>query len=443
MITKRVSFFVFLLIAVLLLAPLSSLRAQQKMDRLDQERVRQMLKDAYDNVKKNYYDPKIHGLDWDSRYHEYQEKMKKVTTLGQGFSVVAGFLEVLNDSHTFFKPPSRPMKMDYGFRLEIIGDNAFVTHVRPGTDAESKVHPGDEVLEYNRHGVDRNDLWKMNYYFNRLAPQATSQLVLRDLKGEERQINVDAKLRSEKRALNLTGSDGGTDIWQIIRDEENSDHLVRQIYIESGDVMIWKMPEFDMTDEEVDNLFSFARKHKSLILDLRGNLGGYTKTLERMVGNVFDHDVKIADRVGRKELKPQLAKSRGSKAFSGKIVVIVDSQSASAAELFPRVMQLEQRGTVIGDRTSGSVMEARLYQASQGTDSVILYAFSITDADLIMKDGKSLEHSGVVPDEVVLPTAKDLAEGRDPVMAHAFELVGLKPDPAQVGKMFPFEWQPF
>jgi len=439
---RHLSSFVFPLIAVLLLAPLGSLHAQQKMDRITEERLRQMLKDAYDNVQKNYYDPKIHGFDWDARYHQFQEKMKRAVTLGQGLTVVAGFLEALNDSHTFFQPPSRPMKMDYGFRIQIVGDKPFISRVRPGTDAESKVHPGDEVLQYNGYTVDRDGLWKMNYYFNRLAPRPGSQLRLRNLNDAEREVKVDAKVRKGKVMLNLADSEG-LDLWQIIREGEDSDHLLRQRYIELGDVMIWKMPEFDMTDDAVDNMFGFARKHKSLILDLRGNPGGLVKTLERVVGNIFDHDVKIADRIGRKELKPELAKSRGDKAFSGKIVVIVDSQCASAAELFARVIQLEQRGTVIGDRTSGSVMESRYYGASQGTDTKIFYGFSITDADLIMKDGKSLEHSGVVPDEVVLLTAKDISEGRDPVLAHATELVGLKLDSAQAGKMFPFEWQPF
>lgn len=59
-----------------------------------------------------------------------------------------------------------------------------------------------------------------------------------------------------------------------------------------------------------------------------------------------------------------------------------------------------------------------------------------------MKDGKSLEHTGAVPDEVVLPTAQDFAEGRDPALSRAAALAGVNIDPAAAGKLFPFKWIP-
>jgi len=323
----------------------------------------------------------------------------------------------------------------------VVGDDVFITRVRPHTDAESKVHIGDQVMRYNKYRVARDDMWKISYYYRSLAPQAATQLDLRDPVGQERQAIVQSEMHVKRRVVDLTSS-AGDDFWQMIREEENADHLVRQRYVESGDLMIWKMPEFFLTDHEIDHLFDIAKKHQTLILDLRGNPGGAVVTLERMLGNVFDHDVKISDRVGRKDLKPQLAKTRGGGAFTGKIIVLVDSGSASASELFARVIQLEKRGQVIGDRTSGSVMEAKVHSRSQGADTKIFYSFSVTDADLIMKDGKSLEHAGVVPDEVVLPAAQDLAEGRDPALSRAAAIAGVSIDPAAAGKLFPFEWIP-
>ena len=428
--------------ALLATMPSASLLSQQKMDSLNRDRARAILHDAYDNVKKHYYDPKFHGLDLDARYHQYDEKISAAGSLSQSFGMVAGFLDGLNDSHTFFNPPARPYRVDYGYRIQMYGNDCFVTRVRPGTDAETKVHPGDQILGYNKFNVTRTDFWKMSYYFNSLAPQKGSILEVRDSSGQSRELTIDAKVRELKRVLDLTGHDGGGDIWDLRRQEENSDHVVRQRWVDAGDVMVWKMPEFFIEDHEVDRIFNDARKHKTLILDLRGNPGGAVTTLDRMVGNLFDHDLKIADRDGRKELKPEIAKTRSRDIFTGQLIVLVDSASASCAELFPRVIQLENRGTVIGDRTAGAVMEARHYPGSQGADTKIFYGFSVTEADLTMKDRKSLEHTGVTPDEIILPTARDLASGSDPVLARAFELAGHKIDPVAAGKMFPFEWLP-
>ena len=428
--------------AALAVLAAGTLQSQQKMNSINLDRSRGMLHDAYDNLKKHYYDPKYHGLDIDARFHEFDEKIKNASSLSQAFGLIAAFLDGLNDSHTFFDPPSRPYRVDYGFRVQMFGDDCFITRVRPGTDAEKKVHTGDKVITYNTYAVNRADLWKMSYYFNSLAPQKASMLSLRDPAGQQREVTVDAKVRELKRQLDMTGSDGGSDYWNFIRDMENFDHLVRQRSVEMGDVMIWKMPEFFLSDSEVDHIFGTARKHKTLILDLRGNPGGAILTLERMLANVMDHDVKVADRVGRKEMKPELAKTRKGDAFSGILIVLVDSGSGSAAELFARVVQLEHRGTVVGDRSAGAVMEARDYSSSQGADTQIFYSFSITEADLIMKDGKSLEHNGVTPDEIVVPTAQDLATGRDPALAKAAEMAGLNLEPAAAGKIFPFEWLP-
>ena len=417
------------------------LAAQNQFDSLQRDRARAMLHDLQEGLKKHYYDPKYHGVDMEARFKDTSEKIQNATNLGQALSLIGGALDVLNDSHTFFEPPNRTTRRSFGYVQQMIGDRCFVTAVRPNTDASEKLAPGDEVVTWEGFTPTRQTLWKMNYAFNTLYGLQTHHLKIRAPDGTERNVEVMPKVTQGKRILYLTGDN--MDLWQLIREEENDERLNRQRYTQLGDMlMIWKMPEFDMTDDEVDRMIKEARKVPALVLDLRGNPGGYVKTLQRVVSNVMDHDVTIASRTGRKpDLKPTLAKSRGGAAFSGKLIVLVDGRSASAAELLSRVVQLEHRGSVLGDLSSGSVMESRYYQFKQGTETEIFYGASITEADLLMTDGKSLEHVGVPPDELILPAPADLAAGRDPVLSRAAHLAGVEIDPERAGKLFPLEWR--
>jgi len=97
---------------------------------------------------------------------------------------------------------------------------------------------------------------------------------------------------------------------------------------------------------------------------------------------------------------------------------------------------MEGRGSVIGDRSAGVVREALVFPFTHGMTSIVPYAVSVTHADIHMTDGSSLEHVGVTPDEVRLPTPDDLAAGRDPVLAYAVTLAGGTLDPFAAPKLF-------
>jgi len=413
----------------------------QKITSIDRERAQSMLREISSDVKKHYYDPKFHGVDWDAKVEEMKQKIGATDTMNLALSKVAGALDTLNDSHTFFLPPAHNSRYDYGWQAQVIGDHCFVIRVRPGSDAEKKgVKPGDELVALNGFTPNRDKLWKMEYVFKTLRPQPALRLDLRDLAGKQRQVDVATALIQRKRVMDLTGGGSGNDIWDLIRQDESEEHLGRARFAElSDDVGILKFPGFHFTESEIDSMVGKARKHKALILDLRGNPGGSVDTLKYLIAGCFEKEIKIGDRIGRSEQKPMVAKLHGHP-FTGKLVVLVDSKSASAAELFARVVQVEKRGTVLGDRSSGSVMEAKHYSYQSGTDTVVFYGASITDADIVMTDGRSLEHNGVLPDELVLPSAEDLANGCDPVLARAVEIVGAKLNPETAGKLFPYEW---
>ena len=49
-----------------------------KLNAFDYALAHDMLHDAYNDVKKNYYDPQYHGIDLDARYHEFEARLANV-----------------------------------------------------------------------------------------------------------------------------------------------------------------------------------------------------------------------------------------------------------------------------------------------------------------------------------------------------------------------------
>jgi len=429
------------LLAVVVLVP--SAPAQQPISSFERGRALDMLSMISNDVKKHYYDPKFHGVDFEAKVAEAKQQIETSTSFNMAMSHIAAALDTLSDSHTFFLPPQHAYRHTYGMLYQIVGDRCFVTQVRSQSDAAAKgVKPGDEILGINGYAVNRDDLWKLQYMFSALRPQPGLRLTLQDPTGAQRQVDIAAKFRETKRVTDLTGAGGASDIWDLVRQEETEDHLTRAQFLEYGDkVTVIKVPEFKFTALEVESMLSKAHNHDNLILDLRGNPVGAVDTLKYLVGGMFDKEIKIADRVGRKNSKPEVAKPMHNP-YLGKLIVLVDARSASCAEVFARIIQLEKRGVVMGDKTEGAVMEARHYEERAGTDTIVFYGASITEWDLIMTDGKSLEHSGVTPDELVLPSANAIANGKDPVLAHAVESLGVKITAEEAGKAFPYEWPP-
>jgi C-terminal processing protease CtpA/Prc len=425
-------------ILLILFAGAYPVRAQKLKD--DRETGQEMLSVIKDDLKKKYYDSGLHGVDIDARFKAADELLGKATSAVQVLGIIAQTLIALNDSHTFLLPPSQTAHVDYGWDMKMIGDRAYVVSVKPGTDADSAgVRVGDLVESVEGIKPTRETLWKIEYLFNALRPQPSLDLSVKELSGRSRLINAKAQVWQDtwKRGYSeaYTTLNPG-----FVKELRRQRETLKDIVVEPDETLaIWKLPKFNIPEIRVDEAMKKIRKHDNLILDVRGNGGGSVETLKHLIGYLFDHDIKIADRKTRNDVKADIADGKGKDSFKGKLIVLVDSDSASASEILARIVQLEKRGIVIGDQTAGAVMEAQHYfhRASKIGFAWVGYGVSITVADLIMSDGKSLEHIGVTPDEILNPTAIDLALKHDPVLSHAAKLLGVAIESDKAGTLFP------
>lgn len=432
---------VFMVFQACLLLFIASPALSQSFSNQDRERGLTMLKTVKEDIRKNYYDPGFRGIDIDARFKLAEDKIELTKSNAEVFGIIAQALLDFNDSHTSFVPPQRSARIDYGWLMKTFGNDCYVTEVRPHSDAEAKgLKPGDLVQSIDGIRPNRMNLWVFYYLYYQLAPRPIVKMVVQSPGEQSRQLEIKPRIQTGKKIFDLTDT---VDLNRLSREEEDEDILNAHRYTEFGsELLVWKMPHFDLTRDQVDEMVDKAKKHKALILDLRGNGGGAEETLLRLIGNFSDHDVTVGDVKRRKETKPLIAKTRGGAGFKGQLVILVDSDSASASEVFARVMQLEKRGTLLGDHTAGKVMRSRSYVHQIGVDTVVIYAASVTDADIIMSDGKSLERVGVTPDETSVPTAENLRARQDPVLSRAAAMLGVKLDPVEAGKLFPFRWTP-
>jgi carboxyl-terminal processing protease len=406
--------------------------------KIDRERGQEMLENIKRDLKQHYYDENFRGMNVDARFKTAEERVKKAESNSEIFGIIAQVLADLNDSHTFFLPPRRVSRTDYGWTMQMIGDRCLVTEVKPGSDAEQKgLKVGDLVLSVDGFKLARENLSKFQYLYYRLKPRTGMMVTVQGLDGQTRELALAAKLLEGKELEEIREAE----LKRREKEEKTGigERQPRCAAPNSG-MVICKFPTFNVEERLVDQMMKKARDQQTLILDLRSNSGGREDTMKRLIGSFFDREVKVGDLKKRDKTEVLKVKGAGDKAFKGRLIVLVDSKSASAAEVFARVVQIEKRGTVIGDRSAGAVMLAMLfpYTYARGTVTMNLsgYAAEITVADMIMTDGKSLEVNGVLPDEMVLPTAEDLSNGWDVALSRALALGGGKLSPKEAAAVF-------
>ncbi|HEU4883176.1 MAG TPA: S41 family peptidase [Longimicrobium sp.] len=404
----------------------------------DRARGRTMLRQVRAQIEQHYYDPTFNGLDLDAREAHADSIIQHATSLGEMLAAIAALTRELGDSHTFFIPPWQTVTASYGWDMMIVGDSAFVTFVAARSDAERQgVRVGDRVLAVNGHAPTRANLWSMFYVFRALSPQPGLRVVMRAPGGEPRQLDLAARVRRRSRIMDLTGAGAGQDIHTLIREAQNEADAMRPRFAQVGDVLVWKLPTFFVDDEQIRGGLRRARRGRALVLDLRDNGGGPIDRLLALLGGLRPDSVLVGMERERTGMAPLMAAGGGADAFTGEVVVLVDSRSASASEVMARVVQLTGRGMVMGDRTSGAVSRGRFEVLEMGVDRVMVYGVMVGDAQLLMADGGNLEGVGVLPDTVILPTAVQLAAGDDPVLAEALTFLGVPTDPAAAGALFP------
>ena len=383
------------------------------------EHSKRRLDRIYSDLKRSYYDREMRGQDMDAEYRRALLEIERSESIQERVKILSDFLLVLNDSHTYYAGDYWVSMSDFGFSFRFHGENAFVSVVNSWAHPTAqKLRPGDEIVRFNRKVLTRENSYRVVVDFLGQHPIRPLDLEIRSPGDTVRSLFV----LSDTAAIRKLEGAEYRKLYAAVMDSARRalGHMTVSI---QDKVFVWKLPPFEEADLSLGKVARAAGKHETVILDMRGNPGGPVARLEEVLGFFIEQPVEIGTLHTRWNKETFRSKPKRDR-LKNKLIVLVDSETGSAAEVFTRLLQLEKRATVIGDRTAGAVMASMLFGEA-----------SITVSDFVLPSGERLEKVGVLPDVAVIPSPQQIAAGADPVLAYALMTAGVRRTPAEAAML--------
>lgn len=149
---------------------------------------------------------------------------------------------------------------------------------------------------------------------------------------------------------------------------------------------------------------------RSLIMDLRGNPGGLLITAVEVVDRFVEHGVIVSTR-GRTPQEDLSYSAHAVGTWSVPLIVLIDENSASAAEIFAGAIRDHHRGAIVGTRSYGKGSVQGIFPLRSHNAGVRL-----TTARFYSPEGHPFSHVGVEPDpQLTVHRVAKVAEGAEPV----------------------------
>jgi carboxyl-terminal processing protease len=218
--------------------------------------------------------------------------------------------------------------------------------------------------------------------------------------------------------LSVLRGDEGLKEFSITRDEITNPSVKSEILEGNiGFIRISRFGESDTTNLTRRAAEDFKAKGvKGVILDLRGNGGGYL-TAARDVSSLWLEDkVVVTERAGGK-ITETLRADTDAPLKGIPTVVLVDGGSASASEIVAGALSDNKAAKLVGEKTFGKGSVQTIQDILSGGQ------LKVTVAKWYTPSGKNLSKNGLVPDETVKLTPDDINANRDPQKDKALELI--------------------
>lgn len=206
--------------------------------------------------------------------------------------------------------------------------------------------------------------------------------------------------------------------FSIVRDQITTPSVTHEVT--SDGIGIMRISRFGETDtvnlaEKAAEEFK-AKNVKGVVLDLRGNGGGYLNAAKEISGLWLENKVVVTER-SKGVVSETLRTGNSALLKDVPTAVLVDGGSASASEILAGALKDNKAATLIGVKTFGKGSVQTIEELIGGGQ------LKVTVAKWYTPNGKNINKEGITPDTIVESTAEDLSAGRDPQKDKALELL--------------------
>lgn len=356
-------------------------------------------------------DPELDFSDFWKVYNVLQDKFVQThasstpaTAQSEVYGAIAGLVAAFGDPYTVFFPPEEAKEFQEniagnfsGVGMEIgVNDDKILTVIAPlrGTPAEkSGILAGDLIL-----GIDGKST-------EGLSTDAAVKLI----RGEKGTTVTFIMQRGEERKE-----------IKVVRDTIQVPTIDHGLDRKTG-VYTIELYEFTANSADLfDDAFESFRRSGStkLIIDLRGNPGGYLDSAVSMASHFLPAGAPVVteDYQGNRENIVHKSAGSGGLPPGTKVVVLIDQGSASASEIFAGALQDAKVATLIGQRSFGKGSVQELIDIGKAS-------LKVTVARWLTPSGRSISNGGLTPDIKVERTAQDAAAAIDPQKARAVQFL--------------------
>ena len=340
----------------------------------------------------------------DQKFVYTQKGAKVISAQDKLYGAIQGMTAAYGDPYTVFMPPTESQSFNsniegnfggVGMELGIKDGNLVVISPLKGTPADlAGVKSGDVLVAINGSST---------------ANMSTDDAV--DLiRGE---VGTPVTI-----TLSRVGKSAPFDV-KIVRAVINIPSIDTAT---KGDIFVISLYNFYAPS---DNDFrtalrQFAESGKTkLILDLRGNPGGYLDSAVDMASFFLPLGKTVVTESYGPNIPDDIYRSKGYDVFGSnlKMMILVDQGTASAAEILSGALQENGIAKLVGTRTFGKGCVQELLPMSSST------SLKVTVARWLTPNGTSISDNGLTPDYPVAVTDADIAAGKDPQMAKAISLL--------------------